>query len=78
MAKPDVQTLVRNIRHKAGWTQECLAREIGVSYSKGNIRERGKRSPKPFLLWRLREIESGLASTMGESNLSDLPGAANG
>jgi putative transcriptional regulator len=52
--------LVRNIRKKTGWTQERLAREVGVSFPTVNSWERGRRKPMPFLMKRLQELADTL------------------
>lgn len=57
MPVQDIPALVRSIRQKAGWTQERLAQEMGVSFSTVNCWERGKRKPLPFLLKRLMEFD---------------------
>jgi transcriptional regulator with XRE-family HTH domain len=59
MAAHDVPALVQSIRKRTGWTQEQLARELGVSFSTVNCWERGRRKPQPFLLKRLLEIARG-------------------
>lgn len=58
----DIPALIRRIRERAGWTQERLAREIGVAFSTVNNWEGGKRRPQPYLLQRLREIEADVCS----------------
>jgi putative transcriptional regulator len=60
--------LVRNIRKKTGWTQERLAREVGVSFSTVNGWERGRRKPMPFLMKRLRELADTLPSGTTEQD----------
>lgn len=51
-------TLVRAVRDKLGLTQEQLAQRVGVTYSTVNHWENGKRTPQPFLMARLHELNA--------------------
>jgi transcriptional regulator with XRE-family HTH domain len=57
----DVPALVKKIRQKKGLTQEQLARDLGVTFASVNSWENGRRTPQPFLLRRLLEIEEAMA-----------------
>jgi len=48
-ANKSTPTLIRGIREKAGWTQEKLAQEVGVSFLTANSWERGKHNPQLYL-----------------------------
>ena len=50
--------LVRELRERLDLTQEQFAQRIGVTYSTVNHWENGKRNPQPFLLERLKDLES--------------------
>lgn len=47
---------VRRIRSVFGWSQERLARELGVSFSTVNRWERGKTTPSPLAERHLRTL----------------------
>ena len=56
MTSSETSELVRGIRESTGWTQEELARQIGVSFSTVNAWQRGRRNPHPYLRKRLEEL----------------------
>jgi len=47
---------VRSLRSKLGWSQERLARELGVSFSTISRWERGEGAPSPMAERLLREL----------------------
>jgi putative transcriptional regulator len=56
----DIPAWVKRLRKQLGLTQEQFARELGVTCSTVNQWENARRRPRPFLLQRLREIETSL------------------
>jgi transcriptional regulator with XRE-family HTH domain len=56
MKSLEIPEFVRGIHESTGWTQEELARQIGVSFSTVNGWERGRRNPQPYLRKRLEEL----------------------
>lgn len=58
MQPVDVPALVKRIRHQRRLTQEQLAQLVGVTFSTVNQWENGHRTPLPFLLKRLQELDS--------------------
>lgn len=61
--------LIKEIRDRAGYTQEALAHELGVSFPTVNIWERGHREPRAS--WR-RKIEELAAEHGVRQDLSML------
>lgn len=57
MGQPDIPTLIKHLREQLHLTQEAFAQKVGVTYSSVNHWENGKRTPQPFLVRRLRELE---------------------
>ncbi len=49
---------IKKIRLGLGWTQERLAREIGVSFSTVNRWERGQSAPSPLAAKNLKKLQS--------------------
>jgi transcriptional regulator with XRE-family HTH domain len=58
MQNPEISKLIKAIRKRTDWTQERLAREIGITFSTVNEWENGKRQPHPYLLKKLQELEA--------------------
>lgn len=58
MQEPSIPELVKKLRLRMGLTQERFANELGVTFSTVNQWENGHRKPLPFLLNRLREMDS--------------------
>jgi transcriptional regulator with XRE-family HTH domain len=56
MDKKQVAEIVAKIRSQRGWSQEAMAREIGVSFTTINAWCNGKRVPQPFLQKKLEEL----------------------
>ena len=56
MASTDFPRLLKALRNAREFTQEQLAREIGVSFSTVNVWENGRRRPQPFLANRILEL----------------------
>lgn len=67
MQPGDVSVLVKRIRKKRGLTQEQFARLVGVTFSTINQWENGRRTPLPFLLNRLRELDKSEPSGSEEN-----------
>jgi len=67
MKPVDVPALVKRIRQKRGLTQEQLARLVGVTFSTVNQWENGHRTPLPFLLNRLHELDAGTDESGGST-----------
>lgn len=49
-------TEIRALRTSLGWTQERLARELGVSWTTVNRWERGKTEPSPLAEAKLETL----------------------
>ena len=47
---------IRKYRNKKGWTQEQLARELGISLNTVQRWESGKNKPSPLALEKLQKI----------------------
>jgi DNA-binding XRE family transcriptional regulator len=47
---------LKHCRHVKGWTQEQLARNIGVSWNTVQRWESGKTTPSPLAMVRLQEL----------------------
>jgi putative transcriptional regulator len=60
LANEDIPALVKDLRKHLGFTQEQLARELGVAFCTVNQWENGRRSPQPFLKNRLLEMKASL------------------
>jgi len=62
-----LENLVRRLRLALGWSQESLARRLGVTYSSARNYDRGIRPP-PEVIERLRTIaaEAGLSDIAAE------------
>ena len=58
----DVPNLVKRLRKATNNTQEQFARELGVTFGTVNSWENGKRTPQPFLMRRLLEFDTELAT----------------
>jgi len=58
MQPHEIPALVKRIRKKLGLTQEQLAQRIGVTFSTINQWENGHRTPLPFLMKRLHELDN--------------------
>ncbi len=62
MNNVDVPALIKVLRKRLNLTQEQFAQRVGVTYSTVNHWENGKRTPMPFLVKRLLEMEEELDS----------------
>jgi transcriptional regulator with XRE-family HTH domain len=62
MNSVDIPALIKALRKRLGLTQEQFAQRVGVTYSTVNHWENGKRTPLPFLVKRLLEMEEELDS----------------
>lgn len=51
---------IKRMRFVLGWSQERLAREVGVSFCTVNRWERGKTSPSPMALNALKKLAEGM------------------
>lgn len=60
MATAAPQGLVSAIRETGGYSQEALARELGVSFATVNAWERGRSQPRPSHLRSLRSMAQSL------------------
>ena len=70
--------LVRELRERLDLTQEQFAQRIGVTYSTVNHWENGKRTPQPFLLERLRELQEEIETGSGEPARARAPERVSG
>ena len=59
MSNATVGALVKRLRKRMRLTQEQFARELGVSFSTVNQWENDRRRPHPYLMSRLRELDTG-------------------
>jgi transcriptional regulator with XRE-family HTH domain len=62
MNSVDIPALIKALRKRLGLTQEQFAQRVGVTYSTVNHWENGKRTPLPFLVKRLLQMEEELDS----------------
>ncbi len=62
-SREDLPARVKGLRQRLNLTQEQFAQKVGVTYSTVNHWENGKRSPQPFLLRRLQEINEELKAS---------------
>ena len=62
MNNVDIPALIKVLRKRLDLTQEQFAQRVGVTYSTVNHWENGKRTPMPFLVKRLLEMEEELDS----------------
>lgn len=62
MNSVDIPALIKALRKRLNLTQEQFAQRVGVTYSTVNHWENGKRTPMPFLVKRLLEMEEELDS----------------
>lgn len=60
MATASAHGLVSAIRESGGYSQEALARELGVSFATVNAWERGRSNPRPSHLQSLRSMARSL------------------
>ena len=71
MKSEDIPTLVKHLRRRLELTQEQFAQKVGVTYSTVNHWENGKRTPQPYLVQRLlelqRELDAGKTKDRGRS-----------
>lgn len=75
MSRKAIPALLRELRQRLSLTQEQFAQRIGVTYSTVNHWENGKRAPQPFLLRRLRELESESGADAGPAAIEPAPAA---
>lgn len=61
-----VPFLVKRLRSALGMTQEQFAKELGITFSTVNTWENGKRTPQPFLMRRLLELDTKLSRKKSE------------
>jgi len=54
-SQPFIAAIIRLLRHRAGWTQEELALELGIRPSEISHLESGRRNPRLATLQRLAE-----------------------
>ncbi|MFQ5353306.1 MAG: helix-turn-helix domain-containing protein [Thermodesulfobacteriota bacterium] len=55
---------IKKIRLSLGWSQERLARELGVSFSTVNRWERGRTSPSPMAIKGIKKLDMVNASNV--------------
>jgi len=60
MSDINIPKLIKKLREKFSLTQEQFAQKVGVTFSTVNHWENGKRTPQPFLVKRLIEMEEEL------------------
>ncbi len=78
MSEKDIAQLVRDLRERLDLTQEQFAQRIGVTYSTVNHWENGKRTPQPFLIERLRELQEEIEAGLEEPARTMAPGRVSG
>ncbi|MBI3997856.1 MAG: helix-turn-helix transcriptional regulator [Armatimonadetes bacterium] len=75
-------TDVRSLREKLGWSQERLARELGVSFSTISRWERGQGEPSPMAEKLLQELSRRVAAeswpTADQIDISPIVGLFKG
>ncbi len=69
MARLSTGELVAAIRAKAGYSQEALARVLGVSYPTINSWENGRSTPRPQHLVALTDLADGIGVSRGPTVL---------
>lgn len=55
----EIAERVKYYRNRKGWSQEQLARQVGVSLNTVQRWEAGKTTPSPLALSRLKEVLEG-------------------
>ena len=55
-ASNDIATKLKRIRQRHGWSQEDLARELGVSFATVNRWENGKTKPSRLAQDKIKQI----------------------
>ena len=77
---PDFPLLIKQIRDATGFTQEQLARELGVTFGTVNGWENGKHAPSPLAAKQivLTATEQGVVTEHPKTAVENGPSARSG